>query len=132
MLHTTPTGSLSDRVNVPEGLHQTIALGEFTPLGKVGVFTLIDILPPSAGKHWSRPVVYVQHDTQLIDIARTRSANNDLALQATRKTTGPEDAHHGDNHCRNDSASEMTALPPTQSSVRTNNRQTADNRAHSW
>ena len=85
MLHTTPTGSLSDGVNVPEGLHQTIALGQSTPLGKDDVFTLIDLLPLSAGKHWSRPVVHVQQDTQLIDTARTHSANDGLALHSNEE-----------------------------------------------
>ena len=74
---------------MPEGLHQTIGLGKSTPLGKLGAFTLIDLRTPSAGKHWPRPVVYVQQDTQLIDTARTHAANNGLALHSNEEDNRP-------------------------------------------
>lgn len=54
ILHATLAGSLSNGVNVLEGLHQMLAHGKSTPLDKVDTRTLIDALPPSeesAGRH---------------------------------------------------------------------------------
>ena len=46
--HATLTVSWSDGVSVPEGMYQTLTVGESTTLDNVGTFTLIDVLPPSS------------------------------------------------------------------------------------
>ena len=55
--HATLTVSWSDGVNVPEGMYQTLTVGE---------------------RRWSTPVVCFQQDPQLIDTARTYAADNGL------------------------------------------------------
>lgn len=76
--HATLTVSWSDGVNVPEGMYQTLTVGQSATLDNVGTFTLIDVLPPSGERHWSTPVVCFQQDPQLIDTARTYAADNGL------------------------------------------------------
>lgn len=78
--HATLTVSWSDGVSVPEGMYQTLTVGESTTLDNVGTFTLIDVLLSSGERRWSTPVVCFQQDPQLIDTARTYAADNGLAL----------------------------------------------------
>ena len=63
---------------MPEGMYQTLTVGESTALDNVGTFTLIDVLPPSGERRWSTPVVCFQQDPQLIDTARTYATDNGL------------------------------------------------------
>mgnify|MGYP001789253809 FL=1 len=65
---------------MPEGMYQTLTVGESTTLNNVGTFTLINVLPPSGDRRWSTPVVCFQQDPQLIDTARTDAADNGFPL----------------------------------------------------
>ena len=76
--HATLTVSWSDGVNVPEGMYQTLTVGESTTLEKVGTFTLIGMEPPAHGKRWPTPVVCFEQDPQLMDTARQYAADNNL------------------------------------------------------
>ena len=76
--HATLTVSWSDGVNVPEGMYQTLTVGESATLEKVGTFTLIGMEPPAHGKRWPDPVVCFEEDPQLMDTARQYAADNNL------------------------------------------------------
>lgn len=91
--HATLTVSWSDGVNVPEGMYQTLTVGESTTLDNVGTFTLIDVLPPSgegAGRHrWSASSRTPSSSTLHAPTPPTTASPS----PATSKTASPEGPH---------------------------------------